>query len=394
MWWKQSPLLFLLCFHTHVQVCLLPMWLYEMAAEKVKVGYLPRHGPNGFVGLIKVCRWSAEWSVEQAVELARMDSRILQCTPILRIILPMFLLLEILLPAAYDSTPILLTFYWWLYSHSMDYSTPLLVHCWDLWISSTDDSTTILRIILLSFYWSVPLPFYRSFFHPTDDSTWWFYSLSTDWTPILLLILSPFYWKFYSHSNDHSTLILLIILIPLYWRFYYHFTDDSTTILLTILLPFYWRFYSHSTDDSTPILVIVLTLYCVLRILWCLVDDSTPTVFVRLLLIWVNILLPSHSTDDTLTHAIKLSLSLHLRHIACMKKEPANIWGVQTVDFSQGASNQIVQKNHVNAWLSQRRDEQKLHSQRQQRVIRLTKDCYDQSLHKGIMRGKDDQDDC
>ena len=258
MWWKQSPLLFLLCFHTHVQVCLLPMWLYEMAAEKVKVGYLPRHGPNGFVGLIKVCRWSAEWSVEQAVELARMDSRILQCTPILRIILPMFLLLEILLPAAYDSTPILLTFYWWLYSHSMDYSTPLLVHCWDLWISSTDDSTTILRIILLSFYWSVPLPFYRSFFHPTDDSTWWFYSLSTDWTPILLLILSPFYWKFYSHSNDHSTdhsdPTLLTILLPFYWWFYYHSTDDSTTILLTILLPFYWWFYSHSGDCTHIVL--------------------------------------------------------------------------------------------------------------------------------------------
>ena len=55
---------------------------------------------------------------------------------------------------------------------------------------------------------------------------------------------------------------------------------------------------------------------------------------------------------------------------------------------------EIVERNHVNARLSQRRDEQKLHSQRQQRVIRLTEDFYDQSLHKGIIRGKEYQDDC
>ena len=41
--------------------------------------------------------------------------------------------------------------------------------------------------------------------HSADDST-----------PILLMILPPFYWWFYSHSTDHSTHILLMILLPFY----------------------------------------------------------------------------------------------------------------------------------------------------------------------------------
>ena len=68
--------------------------------------------------------------------------------------------------------------------------------------------------------------------------------------PILLTVLLPFYWSFYSQSTDHSALTLLIILLSLYWAYHYHSTRDSTPILLMILLPF----YSHSTDDSTPIL--------------------------------------------------------------------------------------------------------------------------------------------
>ena len=57
-------------------------------------------------------------------------------------------------------------FYWLFYS---------LVHCWDPWINSSDDSTPNLWIILLLFYWS----FY------TDD-------------------LLACYWRFYFHSTDHS----------------------------------------------------------------------------------------------------------------------------------------------------------------------------------------------
>ena len=166
-------------------------------------------------------------------------------------------------------------FYWWFYSHSMDYSTPFVVHCWELWINSTDDSTPNLCIILLSFYWSfysksiddLLACYWWFYFHSTDHSEhllageeisrarnqltkhtsplapmlprqvasggvgfvdwwlvlrtsaekfatdlfyWWFYSLSTDCTPILLMIRSPFYWQY---SIDHSTLILLIILM-------------------------------------------------------------------------------------------------------------------------------------------------------------------------------------
>ena len=70
---------------------------------------------------------------------------------------------------------------WWFYSHStcflLMFQLPFyglfysLVHCWDLWINSTDDSTPNLRIILLSFY--------RSFYsHSTGDFNpccWLFY---------------------------------------------------------------------------------------------------------------------------------------------------------------------------------------------------------------------------
>ena len=66
----------------------------------------------------------------------------------------------------------------------------------------------------------------------------------------ILSVECPFYWRFYSHSTDHSTLNLLIIQLSLYWAYHYHSTRDYTSILLMILLPF----YSHSTDDSTPIL--------------------------------------------------------------------------------------------------------------------------------------------
>ena len=68
-----------------------------------------------------------------------------------------------------NELPVLLPFYWLFYS---------LVHCWDPWINSSDDSTPNLWIILLLFYWS-------------------FYSKSTD-------DLLACYWQFYFHSNDHS----------------------------------------------------------------------------------------------------------------------------------------------------------------------------------------------
>ena len=48
----------------------------------------------------------------------------------------------------------------------------------------------------------------------------------------LLMILLPFYRRFYSHSTDDSTPILLMISIP---------------ILLLLLLPIHRWFYSHST---------------------------------------------------------------------------------------------------------------------------------------------------
>ena len=128
-----------------------------------------------------------------------------------------------------DSTPILLAFYWWLYSHSTDDSTPiLLMILFPFRFHSTDDSTPI----LLAFYW-------------------WFYFHST---PILL--------PFYSYSTGDSTPILLAF----YWWFYSH----STRIIQMILLPFcarglgvcphstdhYLLFTSHlhATDDSTSIL--------------------------------------------------------------------------------------------------------------------------------------------
>ena len=121
----------------------------------------------------------------------------------------------ILLPFCFqstdDSTPILLAFYWWFYSHS----------------------TCILLMILLPFYW-------------------WFNSHSTR---ILLMILLPFRF----HSADDSTSILLAF----YWWFYCR----STCILLMILLPFYLHsasvllfycwLYSHCSGVSTPILLMI-----------------------------------------------------------------------------------------------------------------------------------------
>ena len=156
-------------------------------------------------------------------------------------------------------------FYWWFDPHSTDFYPTfyLTVFYWSFYCNSTDHSTLNLLIILLPLYWafyypstgdSTPillmnwLPFCGSFFHSIllVISTWWFHSLQ--------LIVHLFYWQFYSHSTDHSTLNLLMILLPLYWAFYYHSTGDSTPILLMIVLPF----YSHSTDDSTPILQIIL----------------------------------------------------------------------------------------------------------------------------------------
>ena len=165
-------------------------------------------------------------------------------------------------------------FYWWFYSHSMDYSTPFVVHCWDLWINSTDDSTPNLRIILLSFYWS--------FYSKSTDNLlacyWWFYFHSTDHSEHLLVgeeisrtrnqltkthvttstnasktssqWWCRFCWLMAGLANFCwevcNWLILLVILLPFYWLYTYS-TDDSIPILLTI---FYWSFHSNSTDHS------------------------------------------------------------------------------------------------------------------------------------------------
>ena len=120
-----------------------------------------------------------------------------------------------------DSTPILLTIYWWLYSHSTNH-------------------ISILLVILLPFN-----------------------VLYTYSTPILLMILSPFYWSFYSfclsfcsHSTEHSS-ILLEILLLFFWWLYSH----SARILLSILLPFYGPFSAiNKTHAPTG---------CLSRKLWC-----------------------------------------------------------------------------------------------------------------------------
>ena len=126
-----------------------------------------------------------------------------------------------------DSTPILLAFYWWLYSHSTDDSTPiLLMILFPFRFHSTDDSTPI----LLAFYW-------------------WFYFHST---PILLV----FYWWFHSHSAR----ILLMILLP----FYSHYTDDSTPILCAgsgSMPPFYWSLSTIYVSLTCMLLMILLLFY-------------------------------------------------------------------------------------------------------------------------------------
>ena len=171
---------------------------------------------------------------------------------------------EIYYPSTGDSTPILLMillpFYWWFYSHSTGDFNPCcwwfyshstcfllmiqlpfyrlfysLVHCWDQWFY---------LVILLPFNWLCTysddsIPILLTVFYSTDDST------------LILLVL----WQY---STDHSTLILLHDhSAPLYWAFYYPSTGDSTPILLMIVLPF----YSHSIDESTPILRIILPFY-------------------------------------------------------------------------------------------------------------------------------------
>ena len=146
-------------------------------------------------------------------------------------------------------------FYWWFYSHSMDYSTPFVVHCWDLWINSTDDSTPnlciILLIILLKIYWRstcmllmILLPFYWSFWmlvggrknqqgqesinktHVTTStnasktsSQWW---CRFCW---LMAGLANFCWEVC------NWLILMVILLPIYWLYTYSTTDNILLII-------------------------------------------------------------------------------------------------------------------------------------------------------------------
>ena len=135
-----------------------------------------------------------------------------------------------------DSTPVLLAFYWWFYSHS---TRILLMILLPFYSYSTGDSTPI----LLAFYW-------------------WFYSHSTR---IIMMILLPFCARGLGvcpHSTENSTTILLEDLLPFFWWMYSH----STGILLIILLPFYgWFFHSNLLvilpGDSTPFQLIVHLFY-------------------------------------------------------------------------------------------------------------------------------------
>ena len=133
-------------------------------------------------------------------------------------------------------------------------------------------------------------------FEPAWTTVWlnqWFYCHSTR---ILLMILLPFYWSFYSHSTGdfnpcccwfyfHCTWFLLMILLP----FYSHCTDDSTPILRIILFYwstwwsqsfqlivylFSWWFYPHSIDSSAPISLIIL-LIILLPLYWAFYFHST-----------------------------------------------------------------------------------------------------------------------
>ena len=130
------------------------------------------HASMGVESSVNASRMGVQWSIEMGVE-----------SSVVELANKSHAGQEILLPFCWWCTPILLTFYGWFYS--------------------------------------------------TGDSTWWFYSLSTDCTPILLLIWSPFYWQY---STDDSILILLTVF---YWSFWSHSTEHSATILLEILLPFF-----------------------------------------------------------------------------------------------------------------------------------------------------------
>ena len=156
---------------------------------------------------------------------------------------------------------LLTVFDWSFYSNSTDHSA-----------HSTEHSTTIL------------LPFCGSFFHSILLVYLVILLPSTDCTPILLMILSPFYWQFCSHFTDYSIGCVLYTLLvgkqpfeteprslhwverfllpcslysldlslcPFYWSFYSH----------SVLLPLYWVFYCQSTGESTHILVLIFPFY-------------------------------------------------------------------------------------------------------------------------------------
>jgi len=72
---------------------------------------------------------------------------------------------------------------------------------------------------------------------------------------MILIPFYWFYWWFYSHSTDDSTPILLMILISFYWWFYSHSTAPILWIMLGPVDQFYWQFFSQSTNHCTPILL-------------------------------------------------------------------------------------------------------------------------------------------
>ena len=143
---------------------------------------------------------------------------------------------------------ILSPFYWQFYFHSTDHSTLNLL----IISASTEYSTTIQTLHCMLRH------------VVADDSTPILLTLLYTYsTPILLMILSPFYWSFYSfclsfcsHSTEHSS-ILLEILLLFFWWLYSH----SARILLSILLPFYGPFSAiNKTHAPTG---------CLSRKLWC-----------------------------------------------------------------------------------------------------------------------------
>ena len=167
------------------------------------------HASMGVESSVNASRMGVQWSIEMGVKSSVVE----------------------LANKSHAGQEILLPFCWWLYSHSTHILRMILFYWWfSLVILLSTDCTPILLLIRSPFYWQ----------YSTDDS--------------ILILLTVFYWSFWSHSTEHSATILLEILLPFFWWLY----SNSTHILLMNPLPFYGSLFHSNLHDSTPILRITL----------------------------------------------------------------------------------------------------------------------------------------